>query len=194
MTYANYKDLKRDKPFRWWYDEIINWRLAHPGTPENEAAKHFGVSRGYYSVIVNSDMFKARWEQRRRLYNDEVGESIQKKLLGALDLGLDVVTEQLKKKRGDIPFDKTTKFVNDTLERLGYGEGKPNLAVNVSVGGNVAVSVTARELAEARELLRRSQSARIVDTSSALPPPQHEAFLDALTPIEGPPKDEADAA
>lgn len=188
MSYANYADLKRNKPFRWWYDAIIDWRLANPGRPEQEAAAHFNVTASYYSIIVNSDMFKARWEARRRNHSDEVGESISRKLLDTLDLSLDVMNETIKKKRTELPFRDQIGLVNSTLDKLGYGlPSKGGVSVHVAANGSapVTVSVTSDDLAHARELLRRSQEAK------RLPPPQvqgpvslHEEFESGAPVLE----------
>jgi hypothetical protein len=161
-TYDNYGDLQRRKPFRWWYDSIIDWRLANPGKTNGEAARHFNVTESYFSIIVNSDMFKARWEQRRRAHSEGISASIQNKMTKALDLALDVVTEQLENKRGAIPFRDTTAFVSDTLEKLGYAAPK-GPSVQVNVNGPAAPQITQADLAEARALLRRSEAARVID-------------------------------
>ncbi len=178
MAYANFAELKRTKPFRWWYDAIIDWRLANPGRPEQEAAAHFNVTSSYYSIIVNSDMFKARWDQRRRQHSEEVGESVQRKLLDTLDLTLDVVQDQLRTKRKELPFKDTTKFMNDTLEKLGYGppqRGGTSVHVQTNGSSPVAVTVTSQDLANARELLRLSQQHRAAQVPlPSLPSPVHE--------------------
>lgn len=180
MTYANYADVKQNKPFRWWYDAIIDWMLTHPGAPLRECAAHFGKTQSYLSVIINSDMFKARLAARRAQFNEELGHSVQRRMLGALDLALEVVTEQLETKRTQIPFKDTSAFVNSTLERLGYG-AKPNGAqVTVNVGQQTPVQISASDLQEARELLRRSEAAKLIE-ATPLPQSAPEKLLESET-------------
>lgn len=161
MTYANYSDLKARKPLRWWHDALIDYMLTHPGAPLKEIALEFKRSISHISVIINTDMFKARFAQRRSELNEQLGASVQRKMLGALDLALDVVTDQLNTKRSQIPFKDTSAFVNSTLERLGYGSPKASTVVNVNAPTQVAIS--ASDLQEARELLRRNEAAKIVE-------------------------------
>jgi hypothetical protein len=154
---------------RWWHDALIDYMLTHPGAPLKEIALEFKRSISHISVIINTDMFKARFAQRRESFNQELGASVQRKMLGALDLALDVVTDQLNTKRSQIPFKDTAAFVNTTLERLGYGSSaKPGVAVTINASPQVSIS--ASDLQEARELLRRSEAAKLIDVSPIAQP------------------------
>lgn len=185
--YLNYADQKQRKPFRWWYDAIIDYRLANPTATNGETARHFNVSESYFSIIVNSDMFKAKWEQRRKEHSDRIGTAVGLKMLGTLDLALDVVHEQLENKRGAIPFKDTTAFVSDTLEKLGYGAPKaPGVQVN-NFGNTQAVQITQADLNEARQLLRKSEQARVIDAVPVTPtssPPVGEALPEPVEVID----------
>lgn len=190
MAYASYAEAKNRKPFRWWYDAIIDWRLANPGRPEYECAHAFGVSANYLSLIVNSDMFKARWEQRRRDHSEQLGASVQQKLLGTLDASLDLIQEHLRSKRTAIPFQQLTDFSNKTLERLGYGAPKgPGVVINNTQSAAPAVVVSAVDLAEARALLRRSGEAQALGVPSIpmvdITPPPPLAPVSPSAPAEG---------
>lgn len=169
MPYASNADRRARKPFRWWYDAIIDWRLANPAKTEAECAAYFGTSSRYLRVITSSDMFIMRWNQRRQEHSERLSASIHNKLLGALDTGLDIVQEQLKAKRTTLPFEHTTKFVNTTLAQLGYGPAKPGVQVNVGVAAQASVQITQTDLAEARELLRKADAQRALEPPSALP-------------------------
>lgn len=181
MTYANYQDLKARKPMRWWHDAIIDYMLTHPGAPLKELALEFKRSISHISIIINTDMFKARFEQRRQSLNQALGQSVQQKMLGALDLALEVVTEQMKTKRTQLPFKDVAAFTNSTLERLGYGSKAtaPSVVVN---NGPQQVTITSSDLEEARQLLRRSEAAKLVEHSI---PAQVEAPTLLLTPEPG---------
>lgn len=192
MAYTSYADAKNRKPFRWWYDAIIDWRLANPGRPEYECAHAFGVSPNYLSLIVNSDMFKARWEQRRQEHSEQLGTSVQQKLLGALDASLDIIQEHLHTKRTAIPFQQLSDFSNKTLERLGYGAPKtPGVIINNNQTAAPAVTVSAQDLAEARGLLRRNEESRALASPSPrmvdvtpIAPLEHKASAPAEGMVE----------
>lgn len=191
-TYVDYQDLKARKPSRWWHDSVIDYMLANPTARLSEIAHEFKRSYNYMSIILNTDMFKARLAARRNELNAGIHASIQNKLLRTLDATLDVVHEQITTKRTQIPFRDTSAFVNSTLERLGYGVKQGGgTAVQVNVSGP-QVRVTAQDLEEARALLRRSEAARVVD---ALPQP---AAVLSLPADEGskelPSSEAADAA
>jgi hypothetical protein len=164
MTYSNYADLKANKPLRWWHESVMDYMLTHPGAPLKEIAAHFKRSVTHMSIIMNTDMFKAGFAERRKHFNEELGHSVQRKMLSALDLALDVVTEQLDKKRAQIPFKDTSAFVNTTLERLGYGTKQHGVTVNVAPATS-HVTITSQDLADARALLRRSEAAKLIEAS-----------------------------
>lgn len=164
MTYANYADLKANKPLRWWHDALIDYLLVHPTATGAELSAEFKRTPSYISIVMNTDMFKARFAQRRAQLNEQLGQSVQRKLLGALDLALDVVTEQMETKRAQLPFKDTSAFINTTLERLGYGVKPQAGSVAVTVNNSPQqVTVSAQELQEARNLLRRSEAAKVIE-------------------------------
>lgn len=172
MTYANYADVKARKPMRLWHDQLIDYVMAHPTASLKEISVAFGGKNiAYLSVVMNTDMFKQRLEQRRAAFTRGLDASIQHKLLTTLDLTLDVVREQIEQKRTQIPFKDTTAFVNSTLERLGYGTKSAGVQVTV----NAQPQITASDLDEARQLLRRSEAARLIE---AKPVPLPEGRVD----------------
>lgn len=174
MTYYAHK--KATLPFRWRYDAIIDWRLANPDRPEKECAVAMGYSHATLSMIVNSDAFKARWEQRRRTTSDIIHNAIAEKTARAANLALDVTIEALEKKRGAIPFRELAEFTDKTLARLGYGVQPGGTAVQVNVNTNlppaeVRSRLTTEELREAQARLRGAQVEKLPGSGSVPPPP-----------------------
>lgn len=154
---------------RWWHEALVDYMLANPSATQKVIAQHFKKSEGHISVLVNTDMFKAYFAHRRSQLNSALADSVQRKLLGTLDLTLDVMKESLENKRGQIPFKDTSTFVNSTLERLGYGSSKPN-GVAVTINAASEVRISASDLQEARELLRRSEAAKLIDSTPIAQP------------------------
>lgn len=173
-TYADYQDLKRRKPVRFAHEAIIDDLLAYPRSTGKERSARLGYSESYLSIVMNTDMFKAYFEERRLLYNQRFDHAIQHKTMVAVDKALDLVVESLDKKRDKIPFTELAEFTDRTLERLGYGV-KQNSMVNVLV--NTAPAVTKEQLADARRDLRaiEEQREKVIDITPSVPlPPKAE--------------------
>lgn len=167
-SYTSYRDEKQRKPTRWWHEVIVDDMLLHPKSTIKERADRTKYSENYLSLLMNSDMFKALYEQRRREFNIRLADGIQGKLSQAANTALDLVMESLEKKRDKIPFAELSQFTDRTLERLGYGVKQNGSLVNLQV--NAAPSVTKEQLADARRDLRAIEDQR-EKTVTAIPLP-----------------------
>jgi len=172
-----------------WYDSIIDDILANPGTRLKDTAARLGRSNTTISSVVSSDLFKARWVQRREQFSQALDERLTRKLAAVAEKGLDATIEILEKKRDSIPLPVLNETVKNSLDRLGYGPSPPP-AAPVIVNNNV---VSAEALAAARDNLRTiethakraSDSERVSDSS--FPAPGGESALpdSAGSPVEG---------
>jgi hypothetical protein len=146
-----------------WYDGIIDDILTHPGTRINEVAKRLGRSPSTISTIINSDLFKARWAQRREAFSAALDEKIRDKMFKVADLALDSTLAVLEKKRDAVPLPLLNDIAKTTLDRLGYFPSAPHpgASVNINLNPPVHQTVTAEGLARAREHLLRSE--RIIE-------------------------------
>ena len=136
-----------------WYDSIIDDILANPGTSIKETAKRLGRHPQTISLVVGSDLFRARWAQRRAQFNDALESRLTAKLAVVAEKSLDATIQILDKKRESIPLPVLNDVVKNSLDRLGYGPSAPSAppAVQVNVSSNV---VSAEALARARENLK----------------------------------------
>jgi hypothetical protein len=132
-----------------WYDDIIDDILGHPGTTMKDTARRLGRAATTICAIVSSDLFKARWTQRREQFNAALDERLTRKLASVAEKGLDATLEILDKKRDSIPLPVLNETVKNSLDRLGYGPSPPTAPVVIN--NNV---VSAEALAKARENLR----------------------------------------
>ena len=166
-----------------WYDSIIDDILANPGTRLKDTAARLGRAATTISSVVSSDLFKARWAQRREQFNQALDERLTRKLATVAEKGLDATIEILEKKRDSIPLPVLNETVKNSLDRLGYGPSAP-AAPPVIVNNNV---VSAEALAAARDNLRtiETHAKRVSDSSSPLPD-------SAGSPAEGEGEDGAD--
>ena len=158
-TYHDFQDVKRRKPIKHWHEAIMSDLIAFPLDSGKVRAKRLGYSESYLNVIINSDMFKARFAQRRADFQARLDHSLVHKTAEAAGEALDLLLETMKKKRTEIPFDKLADFADKSLARLGYGNAGKGPAVNVMVD-NRQVSVTQEELASARNALRAVEGNR----------------------------------
>ena len=102
--FADVKDAKPDTSPRVstalrWYDGIIDDILANPGTTVMATAQRLGRSPHTISAITSSDLFKARWEQRRAAFSMALDLHLSQKLATVAEKALDHTIEQLDKKR-----------------------------------------------------------------------------------------------
>lgn len=168
MTYANYRDVKANKPVRWWHEAIIEDLLLYPLDTLEARSKRLNYSTSYLSVIINTDLFKAAYQQRKQTYNSQMDQAIVMRTTQVAAKGLDLLLEAMETKRAQIPFGVLADTVDKTLNRLGYGVKPVGTPVNVSVGvqnTTTSVTVTAEQLAEARQALRAAEA------HNALAPP-----------------------
>lgn len=133
-----------------WYDDIIDDLLANPGTSLKDCAIRLGRSPSTVYTIASSDLFNARWAQRRQQYEEEINRKMVAKLTKTANLALDVTIEAIEKKRDAIPLPVLTELTKTALDRLGYSP-EAKAAPAVVVNNNV---VSAEALAAAREKLK----------------------------------------
>lgn len=153
-----------------WYDAIIDDMFAHPGTSLKETAARLGRSPVTVGLIVRSDLFKARYAQRREAFASELDMRLAGKLAKVAETALDLTQEVLNKKRDSVPLPLLNEITKGALDRLGYGPSRSESAQTVSVTVNnqqaVSAQVSPDALARARENLRLLQTKAVDVTPS----------------------------
>lgn len=156
---------RQGKTFRWWHDAIIDLLLLEPAITQGEISKR--LKRGYatISLVMNSDLFKARYEQRRREFQQCVHEGIKDKLVKVANLGLELTLETLDKKRTSIEISDLVDITEGALDRLGYAPPKAgNASVQVNVNAPTMVAPVSREALEsARATLRDYEKGKLIE-------------------------------
>lgn len=150
----------------YWYDALIDWMIANPGSTIKAIAKEFNKSLPTISMIVNSDMFKARFELRRKELNELMAEEIATETSTVALLSLREVSKRLRDNPAAIPIGQLTEISHSTLDRLGYGQ-KP---LNSNQQNNVVVNVTVPQsvLSEARQSMRELHSRNSLEAPSPM--------------------------
>jgi hypothetical protein len=146
----------------WYWSHIVDWMLQHPNGRLEDCAQFIGRTPSSLSIIINSDLFKAYYAQRKEQFRQMHDFSLVEKMTKVASLGLDVIAEKIQTKRQAIPMSDLVAVTGDTLKRLGYGiePKQPQTAIQIN-GGNTLVSlpgtVSASDLSEARMALRQHQ-------------------------------------
>lgn len=143
------------------HEQIINWLILNPQMRMRDCAAHFGITQSWLSMIVHSDAFKAKMQQRQDELFAQVAQSVPAKLTALADISIEKLTEMVEKTENaqlvvDV-FDKT-------LHRLGYAPQK--VAAPAAPAVQMNFSVSRDDLAAAR--------AMIVQPQPQLPAPIHD--------------------
>lgn len=153
--------------FRYWYDNIIDLLLVDPSLSQKDIAHRLGRHAASIGLIMNSDLFRARYEQRRGAHSDQLKEKINGKLTDVAITALGLVKEQLDLKRTTIPLPELADVADQALSRLGYGakdatSAPGSLTVNV---GHTISTISREDLEASRKKIEDRQRA-IIDVSS----------------------------
>lgn len=151
----------------YWYDSIIDWMLGNPRASQRECAKAMGKSEPTIRMIVQSDMFKARYEARRKEINENMAVEIAEETSGVALEALREVRKRLTNNPAAIPIGQLTEIAHSTLDRLGYGAKPLVPAQNTQV--NVTVTVPANALAEAQAAMRNLHQKNALSEPTAPP-------------------------
>ena len=166
MFLESLRDEKKPKHQRtrmlWYFDAIIDFMIANPGASNKEIGDH--VRRGPQTItyIINSDLFKARYVQRKEEYIKQHDFGLLQKNTKIAHASLDAILSTLEKKKDAIPLASLSELSKNSLEALGYGAPKPAAAVSVNVSNQPTVvlpqGVTAADLEQARMAVRQHQA------------------------------------
>lgn len=143
---------------------IMDYMLAYPTKQMGQIADHFRVTPAWLSTVRQSDLFKQRFNDRRRLIEDDQHRKMNDKLLGLANDGLDTLVNIVKDKEQDgrLKLDAT----KIALESLGF-LGKNRIAdVNTppaeAKSSQLTVHISFDAFAAAREAALSGHSAQPV--------------------------------
>jgi hypothetical protein len=139
-----------------WYDGIIDDILANPGTTVKDTAARLGRHPHTISAITNSDLFKSRWEQRRKAFSLALDLHLSQKLAQVAEKALDHTIAALDRTQDKTPLPMLKDLAMQSLDRLGYSPSRsesPATSVNVNVQSG---SASQEGLAHARRQIELS--------------------------------------
>lgn len=165
MSFVINQDLNENRKawtparFRYWYDSIIDLLLVEPTLSQKEIAARVGRHAVTVGLIMNSDLFRARYEQRRGEQNAQLTQALNTRLARTAIASLEHIEATLQKKRDTIPLPELVDVADKALTRLGYGPKNHAAPVQVNVNNQQVVApVTAEQLAESRAKLIDQQT------------------------------------
>lgn len=180
LSRANYK--WKPKAFRFWYDNVIDWMLANPDGNLKQCAEAVGRHPQTIRMIVASDMFKARWAERRGELNGMYNDAILMKTSRVAIQALDALSDRLESNPRGIPAATVADIASKSMEALGFGAPKagqamPTQEVHVHVGGDV--------LASARERMRTIEGQKLAQGRGEPANPNRQIEAASTTIIDG---------
>lgn len=86
---------------RYTHDAIIDTIIANPAISQGALAREFGFSEAWMSIIINSDSFQFRLEERKaELIDPIIKASIEERLNSLAKISLDKLMERVEGKNG----------------------------------------------------------------------------------------------
>lgn len=152
-----------DNSWQLWYDTVIDWMIANPGSTLQQVAAGVQRNYAYLTLIVRSDSFQTRLAERRRHFEAELNRGVAQKLTRVTASALDEIQKRLDK-GANVPMKVLTELADTGLKALGYGNPKlpaaaPGSAVSVAVTIGVTPSALATARANVQQLEGRVQPA-----------------------------------
>jgi hypothetical protein len=153
----------------------MDFYVLNPTATEEEAAAALNVHPHTVHLVKNSDLWQARFAQRREAFINKADalslERLQGKVLKLAETGVDVLTQRIEAERVNLGL--TCEGVRETtdmaLKALGYGVKAPPAKV---VNNTQNIVISSGELAEARRRMRlqmeHEHGERLVEVTPAL--------------------------
>lgn len=158
------------KSVRWHHDRIIDFILAHPTAPSQaEIAANFGFSQSWLSIIINSDAFRHRLEERKaELVDPVITASIEERLNALAKRSLDKLLERLD---SGVPISNGDLV---SMAKLGVGDKNTRPAAAQGPQNNLYVVQLPAPAADASNWLQTAQGRRptagVIEDITPLPP------------------------
>lgn len=113
------------KKVNWWHEAIFEWMISNPEASLRQCAEAFKVTQSWLSVIINSDVFKERFADRRDEHFSNVSRNVAEQVNGLASLSLDVLEERIERERDNIGLSMVKETAEMALKASGYIGPKP---------------------------------------------------------------------
>ena len=141
---------------------IMDYMLANPGLALAAVADHFHVTQPWLSTVINSDVWRERYSQRRDLMDSRISESITDKLGRIAEKSLDGIDASLDDE--EVSPNTKLQIARMALETLGFlGNNKNNVSQQPSVQAAPTVNIAISAVQQARARMQAQGEAFVVD-------------------------------
>lgn len=147
---------------RHFHEGLIDFMIANPSAKTTEIAAHFNRNKQTISMIINNDMFKVRFHQRRKEYQSTLHEKLADQTMRLANAGLQELITRVEENPAKVPFLDLANVTDKALERLGYGIRPSAPGININAQG-ATVTVTPEVLHSAQQKLRAAEQAKLIE-------------------------------
>lgn len=156
--------LSHRRRMPWYIESIIDLMLANPQARLQDIAAKIGKHPNTLSAIINTDMFKAAFSQRRQQFDMRYDAVLTDKTQKVADCTLDAILTVLEKKKDQIPLGQLLSINESAMKRLGYGVESPaSTVVNVNQQNvQLPPTISRSDLEEARMAVRQVQQTKLL--------------------------------
>jgi len=111
---------------RYTHEDCIDCIIAHPGVSQNALAARYGMTAGWMSVVINSDIFQAKLAERRaELVDPVLRATIEERFRGLAVRSLEVLMDKLSAPSHQVPDQLALQAAKLGKEALGLGNAPP---------------------------------------------------------------------
>lgn len=152
---------------RYSHEAMIDLIISNPWIKQGDLARHFGYSESWISIVMNTDMFKAKLAERRgELVDPEIRATMEERFRAVVTKSLQVLQEKLSKPENDVPDNLVLRAAELGAKALGLGGNAPPPAPVIAVDH---LSTLAERLIALQGKTRRESYEIIEDVSAKSP-------------------------
>lgn len=144
------------------YEAILDYLISNPEMKKGELAAEMGVSQSWLSVVINSDLFQMKLDERREELKSAIIGSVKDKMQGLADLALDRLLEQVEETKDPrVLLDTADKM----LDRIGYARKQEGAGGATGGDGSTHnhLHVNVNDLDSARRFFGQAREVHDVD-------------------------------
>lgn len=151
------------KSVNWWHEQLATWLLSNPDKMLSDAAKHFGVTQPWISIVKNSDAFIDYYARRVDQQFEGSVLGVTEKTRAMTEMALDAILTKLETNSSVMTTEQLLEVSKTGLRAMGYGANAKSPAPSVNL--NIAV-VNQGELAAARERMHALSGIRPAEAAT----------------------------
>ncbi len=153
----------------WWHESLINWLMVNPDCSLGEAAEFFQKSRSWLSVVMRSDIFRARLAECFKDNRVLMARTTAERLGTITDITLDAIEEKIEEERENLSLSQLHDTAELVLKAQGYTARSP-IAVQVNApSGDVNINtVSPNVLGRARDRAQQLEKLKVIKVNEAI--------------------------